>query len=105
MAEGDAEMLDEAAKSNTNRTRQSVTDDASSILRPKGKKTKEKKKKWNGESKGEDYRRGGLGNKKRDTKNEKGMKMTETDLTIKQTLELDFLFWQTAIKRRREKNI
>lgn len=35
---------------------------------------------------------GGVGNKKRETKNEKGMKMTETDLTIKQTLELDFLF-------------
>lgn len=31
-------------------------------------------------------------------------KNDRADLTIKQTLELDFLFWQTAMEKRREKN-
>lgn len=62
----------------------------------------------NGRKADETEERGGGGNKaseeqRRETKNEKGTKNDSADLTIKHTLELDFLFWQTAMERRRKK--
>lgn len=75
--------------------RKTVKEDVSSISAQSQKKLINRKE-------GE-YRRGKIySERRREKNNEKWTKTTETDLTIKQTLELDFLFWQTAMERRRK---